>query len=213
MKPTATHTLQARGHLGVAAAVSALCVFVSALAWAGVPPFDLAKKRLATMREQAGATSVDVVVSVTDEGMTTYRTEDAALVSGGALQLSKTGGKATLKVHQDAPFPWNVVYELLVSADPISGLERHLGSADASQTEIVPREREFLYIYGDDPKIAVSRDMSAIRSVWVTHDKKRWEFRTTGTLGAADLPERLHVLRSKEPYATVELSRDEPKAK
>lgn len=197
---------------GCVAAAVALLVGVSALA--GVPPWKVAVARQASLRSEGGAPKkVDLSVTVTAGKLASYAASGVALGGGEPLSLSATGADGKLALGAGQAFPWTVVFALLSSTDPLTAVQRQIGQVDAGQTRIEPGDDEFVYVFGDSPRISLSRDLSHIRQITAQSGQTTWEFRLTGELGVAGLPERIAILRAGQPYANLRLAVAEPQGK
>lgn len=172
---------------------------------AAVPPLKIAAARLASVREQAKSLKVDVEVTITAGAIRDFAADDAGLLSGKPLDLTRRGeSKKKLTIGPDAPLPWKAVHLVIGSPNPASDLQKHLGKLDAS-TDIDTLGDAFVYVYGSSPRLVVSRTLGAVRAIAVESEKYTWQLKTSGSLGTAGLPERIHILRSGQPYATVQL--------
>jgi hypothetical protein len=176
--------------------VAALVVLATASAsMAAVPPMKTASERQVSLRKEAGGKKIDVAVTVTAGELTSHTEPGVAL-----------GGDKSLAFGSDALLAWKVLSVLLTSEDPISDLQEHIGRVDASRAGIETLDGQFVYVWGNGPTIALSRDLARIRRITATSGNVNWEFRLSGELDLAGLPARVHILRSGEPFASVELA-------
>jgi hypothetical protein len=194
-------------------------VFAARPALASVPPLKVAAARQASLRAEADELGpTDVTITVLGARLRTYRASGATLAASRPLELlslqtakAESAEKADkLRIGPDQPLPWSVVYALILARDPVSELQARLGGFDVSHTKIETLDDSFVYVYGDSPQLALSRDFGLIRRVAATVDGVKWEFRLAGELGEAGLPERINILRDGAPFASVELSVHEP---
>ncbi len=179
----------------------------AATASAAGPPLEVAQERQATVRadhaEQAPA--FDMTVSVTARGVVEYR--GAALaVSDGGVELAARAKDKSLEIGADQDAPWSVIWVLVASSDPVTDLQDALGRIDAASTSIEPMGDSFVYVFGDSPQIALSRDLTHIRRVEFRSGGHTWQLRLDGEVGESGLPAQIHVIRSGQPYANIELS-------
>jgi hypothetical protein len=175
--------------------LAAAVVFAMAsAAAAAVPPLKIASERQASLREAASDTKVDVSVTITAGELKSHAETGVALGIGKSLAFGDDGLLA-----------WRVLSVVLTAKDPIKGLQEHVGQIDASKTSIETLDDGFVYVWGSSPQIALSRDLSRIRRVTARSGDHTWVFRLSGDLGVAGLPERVHILRSGKPYASVEI--------
>ncbi len=189
--------------------VSVAVLFFATAAFAAVPPLETASARQEALRKEAARAKVDVSVTVTAGDLASYAKSGVAL-GGAGVKLSAKGGEASLELDGGGLFPWKVVYALLTAQDPIAAIQKHVGKIDASRTRIEARDGHFVYVWGSSPSLAMSRNLGQIRQITAKNDDHTWEFRLSGDLGVGGLPERIHVLRSGEPYANVELAKPDP---
>lgn len=185
--------------------VSAALLFGSTAASAAVPPLKTAKQRQQALRKEASKAKLDITVTVTAGSLASYAKSGVGLGGSKGLKLPATRGEASLALGADGALPWKVVYALLTTKEPITALQEHVGKIDTSRTRIETLDGHFVYVWGDSPQVAMSRDLARIRRITAKSGEHTWEFRLSGELGVAGLPERIHVLRSGEPYANVEL--------
>jgi hypothetical protein len=179
-------------HVVILALAAVCCVFAPTMAQAAVPPADVVEARLESAREEAKDLDVNIDVELTGA-------ETGSISSFGLLgKRVRAGG--------DGSFGLKLLVIVLTSSDPWTDLEKHAGSIDTSVTDIDTQDREFVYAYGGNPQIAVSRDLSVIRRVRVERDLARWELVATGRLEGTPMPERIVVLEDGRPFARVALS-------
>lgn len=169
--------------------ISALC---SADAQAEVPPASVVESRLASAREAASDLDVEIDIEMTGE--------DAGSISS----FTMLGKRAA--TSDDNAFGWKLLLVVLTSSDPWSDIENLAGSIDTSVTDIATRDDAFIYAYGDNPQISVSRDLSVIRSVRIERNATRWKLVASGRLEGTPMPERVVLLENGRPVARVELS-------
>lgn len=191
---------------GLAWLVAMFVTFATATAVAAVPPLKLAAARQASLRKEAGKAKLDVAVTVTAGDLASFGKSGMALAGAKGLSLPAKGGDGALELGEGELVPWKVVWVLLTSKNPVDDLQEQVGKLDAT-TGIDTLDGRFVYVYGSTPAVAFSRDLGRIRRITAKSDEHIWEFRLSGELGMAGLPERIHILRSGEPYANVELSR------
>jgi hypothetical protein len=179
--------------------VAGMLVVVSVLvsmstAMAAVPPLKMASERQASLRKEAAGQKIDVLVTVTAGELKSYTKSGVSIGSAASFEFSA-----------DAPAAWKILSALVSANDPLGALQTHIGKIDVSQTKIETLDDGFVYVWGNSPAVAISHDFSRIRRLTVRSNNHSWEFRLSGDLGLAGLPERIHVLRSGEPYASVEI--------
>lgn len=182
-------------------------VVAGTAALAAVPPLKTAKQRQQSLRKEAAKASVDITVTVTAGSLASYTKSGVDLGGNRAIGLSATRGDGALTLGANAALPWKVIYSLLTSDEPIGAIQDHLGKFDTSRAKIETLDSHFVYVWGDSPELAISRDLAHMRRIVARAGEHTWEFRLSGDLGVAGLPERIHVLRSGEPYASIELSK------
>lgn len=182
-------------------------VSTAASAGAAGPPLETAQKRQATVRADHAkqAPAFEMRVSVTARGVVEYR-GSALDVSDASVELAARAKDETLELGADQPAPWSVIWVLIASSDPIADLQDTLGRIDAASTSIEPMGEAFVYVFGDSPQIALSRDLTHIRRVEFRSGEHTWQLRLDGEVGDSGLPAQIHVIRSGQPYANVELS-------
>lgn len=190
--------------------VVCLTVLAPAALSARVPPLELLSERQSSLRDKADGVAVDVSISVTSGRLTQWTASGFVAGRGEPLALTHASGGRQLQVGPDSDMPaWRIVFALVAAADPIGELQRHAGQLDRGVTTIEVDDDDFLYVFGELPQIAVSRDLGRIRRVRARLEDTDWEFRLSGDLGAAGLSRRIHVLRAGQPYATVEMSQSQ----
>ncbi len=204
--------LRQRGRALVAATVGCALLLAAATALASVPPLKVAAARQASLRHKAKkGGAVDLSVTVTAGSLTSYQATGLSLGHGNALTLAAPGGQTSLSIGPAASFPWKVVWALLSSTHPLADIQKDAGTIDAAHARIDTIDGHFVYVYGSLPQIALSRDFSHIRVIRAHAGGNDWEFRLSGDLGVAGLPERINIVRAGEPYASVELARPDSK--
>lgn len=181
------------------AALLSLSVAWPAVVWASVPPETVVESRLKSARQAASDLDVDIDIQTIGS--------DSDGISSFSMLGKRAGG-------EDAgAFPWKLLMVVLTSSDPWTDIENLAGSVDASTTDIATQDDAFVYAYGGNPQVAVSRDLSVIRWVRVERDLKRWELVAEGRLEGTPLPERVVVLRDGRPFVRVKLSLPETQDK
>lgn len=171
----------------------ALVVFAAGEAHAGVPDADIVESRLESAREQTKDLDVELTLDVAD----------GATGSVGSLAIV---GKRASADDNPNNFGWKLLMVVLTSSDPWGDIENLAGSIDDDETDIDTADGEFVYTYGDNPGISVTRDLSVIRQVRVGRDMTRWELSTTGRLEDTPMPEKVVLLKDGQPFARVALS-------
>ncbi|MGM0555907.1 MAG: hypothetical protein ACQEVA_05995 [Myxococcota bacterium] len=179
-------------HLVVLGVMLLCSVAVPSTLNAAVPPAKVVEARLESAREAASDLDVDVDVETTGE-------DTGSISSFGVL------GKRA-KADNDAAFGWKLLFIVLTSSDPWTDLEKLAGSIDTSETDIDTQDGAFVYAYGGNPQVAVSRDLSVVRRVRVERDLARWDLVATGRLEGTPMPERVVLLKDGRPFARVALS-------
>lgn len=191
------------------AAILLVLVVACTAGYAGAagPPLETAQKRQATARTDHAerAPAFDMKASVTARGVAEYR--GAGLdVSDASVELAARGEDDPLEIGEGQAAPWSVIWVLIASSDPLADLQDILGRIDAASTSIEPMGEAFVYVFGDSPQIASSRDLTHIRRVEFRSGGHTWQLRIDGTLGESALPAQIHVIRSGQPYANIELA-------
>ena len=182
--------------------LAAMVVFAMAsAAVAAVPPMKIADARQASLRKAASDTKVDVSITVTAGELKSHAESGVALGTGKSVGLGDDG------LGDGGLLAWRVLSVVLTAKEPISDLQEHIGRIDASKTSIETLDDDFVYVWSGSPQIALSRDMSLIRRITARSGDHIWEFRLSGDLGVAGLPERIHILRSGKPFASVEIEK------